>query len=181
MLRWSYFYRAESKCDPVIRAGSRWSRTEEFDLRRDMDELSLTREWNEFNIWTDHACSWSCTCTCAQTIPQSTTMRVRLGAFIQVRLQYSGLWTVSFSDLILWPRSQEELVSFPDLPGLGTRLMRNSWWWQRSLRRLAAGGGRRRAYSAVPRSSSVSPLRVCVVGSGPAGFYTAHQLTKVGS
>lgn len=28
-------------------------------------------------------------------------------------------------------------------------------------------------------SPSAAPLRVCVVGSGPAGFYTAHQLVKV--
>ena len=27
--------------------------------------------------------------------------------------------------------------------------------------------------------SSTSLLKVCVVGSGPAGFYTAHQLIKV--
>lgn len=28
-------------------------------------------------------------------------------------------------------------------------------------------------------SSAAGPLRICVVGSGPAGFYTAHQLIKV--
>lgn len=28
-------------------------------------------------------------------------------------------------------------------------------------------------------SPCAAPLRVCVVGSGPAGFYTAHQLIKV--
>ncbi len=28
---------------------------------------------------------------------------------------------------------------------------------------------------------AAAPLRVCVVGSGPAGFYTAHQLIKVDS
>ncbi|CAI8055101.1 NADPH:adrenodoxin oxidoreductase, mitochondrial [Geodia barretti] len=27
-------------------------------------------------------------------------------------------------------------------------------------------------------ASSTGPLRVCVIGSGPAGFYTAHQLVK---
>lgn len=28
-------------------------------------------------------------------------------------------------------------------------------------------------------ASSLNTLRVCIVGSGPAGFYTAHQLIKV--
>ena len=28
-------------------------------------------------------------------------------------------------------------------------------------------------------SQESDPLRVCVIGSGPAGFYTAHQLVKV--
>lgn len=39
---------------------------------------------------------------------------------------------------------------------------------------------RRVAFSRRPASSvSRNPLRVCIVGSGPAGFYTAHQLVKV--
>ena len=28
-------------------------------------------------------------------------------------------------------------------------------------------------------SQEAGPLKVCVIGSGPAGFYTAHQLVKV--
>lgn len=39
---------------------------------------------------------------------------------------------------------------------------------------------RRVVFSRRPASSvSGNPLRVCIVGSGPAGFYTAHQLVKV--
>ena len=51
-----------------------------------------------------------------------------------------------------------------------------------SLLRRSAVSGRlttqRRHYSQALPSGSV--LKVCVVGSGPAGFYTAHQLIKVG-
>lgn len=51
--------------------------------------------------------------------------------------------------------------------GMGTRLgTRQAVRW---------AGAPRRRYS----TRAASELRVCVVGSGPAGFYTAHQLVKV--
>ena len=55
--------------------------------------------------------------------------------------------------------------------------------YSRSPRRVFCKGLRRSVLSQTRRhsasSTSDSPLRVCIVGSGPAGFYTAHQLVKV--
>ena len=41
------------------------------------------------------------------------------------------------------------------------------------------GSGGRTGRRLLSSSSSLGPLRVCIIGSGPAGFYTAHQLIKV--
>ncbi|XP_078426889.1 NADPH:adrenodoxin oxidoreductase, mitochondrial [Cetorhinus maximus] len=46
--------------------------------------------------------------------------------------------------------------------------------------RRASGGGRSRVFSGVRGLSSITypELKVCIIGSGPAGFYTAQHLLK---
>jgi adrenodoxin-NADP+ reductase len=48
--------------------------------------------------------------------------------------------------------------------------------FDQAIRRLSLSLSRRRSSSLSFSTLSSNPLRVCVVGTGPAGFYTAEKV-----
>ena len=74
--------------------------------------------------------------------------------------------------LVSWkgfPRSAEARASWRGAMGWRIR----PWRWGQSAIAAAAGG--KRSFNRIPWTDG---LQVCVVGSGPAGFYTAEKVRK---